>query len=83
MTFFPRIGRERGMDYLHVVITCIYGMALRLLPGIAADSFAPPTMDPDDLRPRTTRGFHRIRGESEGEVDATGEIVSEAAALLP
>src|SRR5712692_9482753 len=34
--------------------------------GTAADSFAPPTMDPDDLRPRTIRGSHRIRGESEG-----------------
>jgi len=71
------------MDYLHVLITCIYGMALRLSPGTAADSFAPPIMDPDAPRPQTTRGSHRIRGESEGEVDAIGEIVSEAATLLP
>ena len=71
------------MDYLHVLITCIYGMALHLSPGTAADSFALPTMDPDAPRPQTTRGSHRIRGESEGEVDAIGEIVSEAATLLP
>src|SRR5437867_5071349 len=48
------------MDYLHVLITCIYGRVLRLSPGTAPDSFAPPSMDPDDLRPRTTRGSHGI-----------------------